>query len=367
MNSLQPVALLRQLIQIPSLTGSEAALAIFCEDFLERHGFVTCRQPVDDSRFNLLAERGGKASLLLYAHLDTVAPAPGWHADPFVLRSEGDQLIGLGSSDMKGGLCAILAAAAASAAPLRIALGVDEEALSAGAWELVNSGWCKGVSAVFVPELTIDSPQEVLGIGRRGHVNYRITTRGPRQHGAIPLQTPSAIAKACQLALTLEQLPLPEHPQYGREALVLRALQAHSQDLTLPEQCHIDVSWLSLPGRSPEQLEQELQPLLQGAELHRQPRSTPVPAAYCLTGSQPLLNWVQNQAQSVLGHSLPTAFGLSVADENVLATLEVPVFSLAPRGARSHQAEEWVSQHSLEQISRLYTTLIENWSDRPYN
>jgi len=52
----------------------------------------------------------GRADVLLNVHIDTVPASAGWSADPLNLRDEGDRLIGLGSSDIKGAAACILAA-----------------------------------------------------------------------------------------------------------------------------------------------------------------------------------------------------------------------------------------------------------------
>ena len=127
--------LLQHLIAIRSETGNELAILIFCENYLQELGFETDRQylssDLNPERFNLLATRGHVDSyLMLYSHVDTVLAEPAWQQNPFELKTDGDQLIGLGTSDMKAGLAAILIAAKDSTAPLKIALGVDEEAWS---------------------------------------------------------------------------------------------------------------------------------------------------------------------------------------------------------------------------------------------
>lgn len=357
-----PTALLAQLVAIPSITGQEAQIAEFCEAGLAQAGFRVMRQRLTDGRFNLIAERGQSPCLLLYAHLDTVAPAPDWQSDPFELQREGDRLIGLGSSDMKAGLAAILSAALTTRAPLRISLGVDEEAWSAGAWKLLESEAFHGITTILVPELTIDSDSEVLGIGRRGHAGFTLETHGPRRHGAVALEAPSAIAQASRLALALEALPLASDPRFGKENLVLRGIHAQSQDLTVPDRCRLELSWLSLPGRKPEHLTAELAPLLRAhqAELAPWERPTPLPPAYAIDAATASVSWLQTQAEGLLGHALPLAFGLSVADENVLATLGLPVLSLAPVGSASHRAGEWVSATSLARVTSLYQHLIES-------
>lgn len=326
---------------------------------MQAAGLRTERQPLADGRFNLLASRGEQAPLLLYAHLDTVTPAADWLDSPFRLRREADRLIGLGCSDMKGGLAALLTAVAATTAPVRLALGVDEEAWSAGAWQLVNSGWCRGAEVLLVPELSIDSPSETLGLGRRGHTGFAIEIEGPRQHGAVPLQQLSAIQQACRLLLDLEQHPLAQQAFFGSEALVIRGLEARSPDFTWPDRCRIEASWLGLPGRSFADFSQELAGLLKQhqARLLPLPRPTPAPAAYAVPATAPAVGWIQARAREI-GLSLPLSFGLSVADENVLASLGRPVLSLAPVGGHSHRCGEWVSAASLERVARLYADLI---------
>ena len=354
---MEPTEILERLIAIPSVTGSEAALAVYCETFLQTLGFDCIRQQLADGRWNVLATRGEAPALLLYAHLDTVAPDPAWEQDPYQMQVFGDQLRGLGASDMKGGLAVMLAAAANSRAPLRIALGVDEEAWSAGAWTLANSGWCQGLKLVLVPELSIDSPCEVLGIGRRGHAAFVLRTYGPRQHGAIALSQPAAIEQACRMVLALRQNIGPD------EGLVIRSIEASSSDLTVPADCEVAISWLMRPGRSAAALLSELQALAltYAGEAKAAVRPTPVPEAYAIAEGDAAVIWVQNMARSTLGREIETAFGLSVADENVLATLGVPVLSLAPVGGASHRAGEWVSQASLERVHGLYTALIDGF------
>lgn len=353
--ALSAKALLRKLVAIPSITGYEAELAQYCQDFLRRHGFRCERQPLPDGRWNLLAVRGeANRHLLLYAHLDTVAPDPAWKRDPYKLRAEGDRLIGLGASDMKAGLAVILAAAAATSAPLKLALGVDEEAWSAGAWTLLDSGWCDDVAAVLVPELSIDSEVEHLGLGRRGHAGFEIEVRGGRRHGAVSGDEP-AIERACRLVLALRAATRPD------EALIVRRIEAGSAEFTVPEQCRLTLSYLTPPGRSGTDLKDDISALAAGfgASVTPLARPTPAPEAYAIPADHVLVEWVQAHAASRLEHQLEPAIGVSVADENVIASRGLPVLSLAPVGGASHRAGEWCSAASLVRTQALYTALIE--------
>lgn len=363
--------LLRALVQIPSPTGQEAALATYCEQYLQRLGFQTRRQAVGAERFNLLAEKGeGPWSLLLYAHLDTVPASSGWRHDPHQLTRDGDRLQGLGASDMKGGL-AVLLQAVSQVQPqgyrLKLALGVDEEAWSQGAWQLVQSDFCHDLAGVLVPELSVDSEHEVLGLGRFGHVALNLNCYGTPQHAALPQTELSAVERASQVVLALKDFPLLQDPEQGRERLVVRKIQAEATGLTVPDLCALELSCFTLPEHPEDRILAELEAFLAPyphCELSLALRPTPAPAGYHVAAETPFVRWIQQVIQKQTGQALPEVFGRSAADENVLAQqLGLPVLSLAPVGGRSHQARDWVSLQSLERVAALYREILASAGD----
>lgn len=103
------VALLKDLIAIPSVSRSEEKAADKLGEYLNKWGlpygregnnlWVGC-QDWDNSR----------KTLLLNAHIDTVRPVNTWSRDPFRPTLEGDRLYGLGSNDCGGGLVSTLQA-----------------------------------------------------------------------------------------------------------------------------------------------------------------------------------------------------------------------------------------------------------------
>jgi len=121
----EAVDLLRRLVAVnsvnPSFPGVESESVIGgetrCNELLEpmfqAAGFATHWVHADERRGNLVAVREGAAggrSLIMNGHVDTVPPVDpeGWLAgDPWTPLVEDDRLYGLGSTDMKGGLCAM--------------------------------------------------------------------------------------------------------------------------------------------------------------------------------------------------------------------------------------------------------------------
>src|SRR5689334_20573719 len=124
--TLDPVELLRQLIQIPSVNPmgrdvsgppfGEQRLTDFLQDQCQRLGLPWLRQRVHLGRDNLLAlVRGcpalneGGEFLLWEVHQDTV-PVEGMTIEPFGGDIRDGRVYGRGACDVKGGIATMLAA-----------------------------------------------------------------------------------------------------------------------------------------------------------------------------------------------------------------------------------------------------------------
>ena len=101
---IDPIALARQLIDIPSTTDNEAAVGEFLESRLSALGYACRRHAVTETRFNLFAAAGGRPRVILNSHIDTVPP---W----FAPREDAEYLYGRGACDTKGVYAAMIAAA----------------------------------------------------------------------------------------------------------------------------------------------------------------------------------------------------------------------------------------------------------------
>lgn len=96
------------MIEIPSLSGEEDAVASLLVSFLEQK-----KVPVHRHGNNLWAYNrhfdAAKKSILLCSHIDTVPPNGGYTKDPYSAITEGDKLFGLGSNDAGASVVALTA------------------------------------------------------------------------------------------------------------------------------------------------------------------------------------------------------------------------------------------------------------------
>lgn len=125
------IDILKQLISIPSYIDSdhnENELCLFVEDFLKTNtNLIIEKQVVESNRFNIIAKGKSNPEIILFGHLDTVLPK-NETTDPFIPRTDGNKLYGLGSVDMKSGLAIMLDIASKyKSDKLGFVFSVDEE------------------------------------------------------------------------------------------------------------------------------------------------------------------------------------------------------------------------------------------------
>ena len=220
-----PVALMGELVAIDSSNPGvgEAAIASFIHDLAREWGFESQLVETAPGRANVIAriDAGGPRSLGLSGHLDTkpVGDSSGeWRTPPWELVIDGDLAYGLGTSDMKGAIAAMLVAARAWAgsAPqgrLDLLLTADEEAGSQlGAKELVRRGLVD-VDAIVVGEPSgIVEPWEAIFLVSRGISCFEIELRGRQGHSGISDRLPTSATVAAAHALLAVDALHPRHP-----------------------------------------------------------------------------------------------------------------------------------------------------------
>ena len=105
-------SLLASLVSTNSVSGNEKGIVDFLDDKFTSLGFAVHRMESGSICGVLDGDRPGK-TVLLDAHIDTVGvpDVSKWTYDPFSLTRDGTRIYGRGTSDMKGGLAAIIGGA----------------------------------------------------------------------------------------------------------------------------------------------------------------------------------------------------------------------------------------------------------------
>lgn len=193
--------MLARLVAFPSVAGRPNGQIVgFIRDWLGAQGVVCHVLPgPEGDRANLFATIGppDRPGYVLSGHLDVVpASEPGWQADPFVLRADGERLIGRGACDMKGFVAAALAMVPdlvdlPLTAPIHLALSYDEEIGCRGVPHLLAAmpGLCAPPAGAIIGEPSDLTPV----LAHKGKAAIRLSAKGVAGHSSRPDQGINAI------------------------------------------------------------------------------------------------------------------------------------------------------------------------------
>jgi acetylornithine deacetylase/succinyl-diaminopimelate desuccinylase-like protein len=361
MNSLEER--LSEHVSIQSVFPEEEEYAEFLETELRNKGFEVDRQFISSDRFNLVASRGeGDITVLFYGHMDTVPAYSGWNSDPFDPEVRDGRLYGRGAVDMKAGNLAILEAIEdiPDNLEIKVAFGVDEEYMSKGSSELVESGFVDDVDVFLVPEPGTRESMEQVIMGRRGRITVEVTVKGKSAHAATPSEGESALLDASRLSLELQELELQEDSEMGSGELTIRSFQSDAGSLSIPEESELVIDRHMVLGETVEDCLTQIEEAADRLGINHEVELKDRPTDYLL----PYRTEIEGLAESfrkrvgALVDEPETIYGRSVADENRLSETEAPVVTYGPLGGNEHKADEWVDLESL-------TTLIHVYQDYP--
>ena len=252
------IALCRELIRRPSVSGEERAAAEFLCRAMPALGFHQAETDRYGSVLGCIRGSRPGPAVLLDGHIDTVPVGDTalWTHNPFAGEIQGDRLYGRGTSDMKGSVAAMVLAAARFArdaggdfaGTIWVSCSVQEER-----FEGVT---CREIARLARPDYVIvgEATGAALNIGQRGRAEVVVETRGVSCHSANPEKGVNAVYHMAELIGALRGLPPPEHPLLGRGILELTDIISapYPGASVVPALCRATFDRRLLPGETPE-------------------------------------------------------------------------------------------------------------------
>ena len=348
------VRLLQELVRVPSTTGAEGAVQEKVEHAFRGRGLEVDvwgatrdeaepyrdhvgEQETYENRPNVTGirrGRGGGQSLLLNAHMDTVAPGDpeAWGHHPLGGEIVGDRLYGRGSCDMKGGLVTHLAALDALeaagvelAGDVTVAATVGEENGGLGALSTVLRGYRADAALITEPTRLRLVPAQ------GGSLVFRLIVPGRSAHAAVRDEGVSALEKFVPLFEALRELERERnttlrHPLYdhleNKAPINVGVVRAGNWASTVPEGLVAEGRAGLIPGEEVDTFKKQVtERLLDVANRDPYLREHP-----------PVLEWFGGQfAPAEVPSDAPICEAVKRA--HVLATGEEPIVEGVPYGA----------------------------------
>ncbi len=371
MSQIKTVKLLAQLVQVSSIYPHEEKISQALSQLLGQLGFGVRKQKVADKRFNILASKGQGKSLLFFGHLDTVGLTSGWKTDPYQLTQKGNKLYGLGAWDMKGGIAAVLSAIDGfdpKGFKLKLAFVVDEENYSLGMHTLIKSGWLKDVAGAICPEPSFSAGYKGIALGRIGRSVYKVTVNTSGGHVYQVESRANAISESYKLLEVLRKFKPVSHKNLGDFVIFPRFIKGGANSMSIPGEVVIELEAQLVPPQTAESVLNEIRSILSTADIRANVTIEPVkrPTPFCqpfiISQSNPFVKQVSQVLEDTFGEKPVCYYRRSVADENRIASLGIPVLTIGPGGGNAHEANEWVSETDLINLTKFLKKLLTTYN-----
>jgi succinyl-diaminopimelate desuccinylase len=370
-----PVPLAQALVRCKSVTPDDAGAQAVLADALERLGFAVTRLrygAID----NLFARIGDAGPHFCFAgHTDVVpAGADGWRHDPFGGAIEEGVLYGRGACDMKGGVAAFVAAAAAylragrPAGSISLLITGDEEGVATDGtvrvldWMAAN-GQIPDFCLVGEPTCPVRLG-DVVKIGRRGSLNARIAVHGVQGHVAYPQRADNPAHRLVRALSALTAAPL----DAGSDWFEPSSLQITSIDIAnkatnvIPASASAALNIRFNDRHSGASLSAWLRAVLaQHAE--RFDLDIAISGESFLTKPGPLVDTLRGAIARVAGIEPKLDTGGGTSDARFIARF-CPVAEFGLIGATMHQVDECVPLVELRDLARIYGGVLDDFLPR---
>lgn len=354
------LSLHREIVAIPSVSGSEGDLADFLEGKLRRHGAAPER--VGNSL--LTFGRGGedKPVLLLDTHLDTVPPAPGWTRDPWKVEApdrETGRIHGLGSNDAKAAVAGMVAAFLAFQEvdlpfSLALALVEGEETRGTGTQAVLEelARRERTLEAAVVGEPTgLD-----LAVSQKGLMVLELIARGTAAHAAHAA-TLGAVNAARLLARDLVALEGIDfgapHEQLGPITLEPTQLRAGTARNVVPAEAAAILDVRTTPALDRAEIVRRIQQAVAGEVRVLSDRLLPRETS----AQTPLVEAARRARPGARVYGSPTLSDMAFLHGT-------PTVKCGPgRSERSHTPDEFVLESEVLEGARFYTRLVGTYAE----
>lgn len=361
----EAVGYLKEMIRIPSITGSEGALGDYITQKLYSFGIKDVeQQEVSQGRFNVIARINGKKpgqTTLLTGHMDTVREGKGWNTNPFEPVQIDDRIYGRGSNDMKAGIAVILTVARIACenreelpGNIVIALVVDEEAYSTGVIKLVK----EEIKADF--GLSAEPEFESIIVGAAGKVLTCVEVTGLKAHGSTPQDGINAVEDAARFIAELDSLSLPTHKKIKQQPYVTLCIDGGAKEYSIdvPDKCSILINKHTVPGETHEMVIDSLTVLKEKLGLKSKFKfivKNPFYPSYVIDENHPEIRRLQDCYRRVVGKDANLGYDDGVSDNNYLVSkVGIPTVCLGPTGGGMHASNEWVSIDEISMVGEIY-------------
>ena len=319
----------------------------------------------------------GDGAFLINSHFDTIPPSAKWTRNPQRLSREGDRLYGLGASDSKSGIAALLHALQGLSQSRFKKIEVLLSSYEDTAAVLDGKRWLgtpyflahdrvearRGINI----EGTVQGDRFTISLGCGGRVAFDVTTIGKEAHTAEPSWKTlghNAIYDMMKVIEALRTMPparVTIDDYTAHTELNVSMIQGGTAINIVPGECKIECERRVLPNEDWDEVKREVEGTLRmlrdiefKVDYYEPQRS------YMLDRANATVELAVNSVQQTLGYTPKFRVESGRTDSGYLHELaSVETFIMGPGDPFvEHKPDEWVSATRMEEFSRIMQCML---------
>lgn len=369
------VPLLRDLVRIASSGANEGTVTRHCALMLTAVNAKTEFVNWAHNREQLISRVDGPGPpLTLTGHVDTVpAHAPDWSVDPWAGESDGNRIVGRGTSDMKSGVAAMVTAVVGhlrhqhECRGIQVVLTAAEETGCQGALQIPTSALRLGG-----PLLVGEPTANALVAAHKGVLRLRLTARGRAAHGATPELGDNAVVRLARAATAIHDASCwPSDPRFGSVTANVGVLRGGVQANVVPDTAEMLLDVRTVPGVEPRELRERVQAMAgDGVLISDLVDLAPIDTDL----NDPFVDLVRSALSSNGMPDEPVTPARYFTDASVLAGVlgngrpsraggsAAPTVILGPgEPDQCHVVDEWCRLDRVDQAVAVYSSILTAW------
>jgi acetylornithine deacetylase/succinyl-diaminopimelate desuccinylase-like protein len=234
---------------------------------------------------------------------------------------------------------------------------VDEENISEGAWIAIKEkkDFFEDVDMVISAEPNFGKGLYSVTRGRTGRCIFQVNVNGKTAHIAEFQQGIDAIEKAGHIITKIYNY---RDKLIQKTGSIVQVRNMHAESVGMSVCAHLvfEIEVLISPQDTAENIKADLKNLIE-ERIELKPRKTPYLQGYYFE-SFPYFTEIGNIIKKFTHKNMKLETRVSVADDNVLATLGIPILTWGPDGGNAHTANEFVNMDSLDILAKMYRSFL---------